>query len=291
MPVRASTVSSTVTTRFSGAIDTQRPLTFALPPPSLSLTGIDTRTAGSSPAFIPPKPPPPPPDREYLKEALNESQRFKAAKSIESVNDWNGNFLDSTGRAQAVNDLKARIKESVDRKDPEPVYIVTHSKGGEIAYSALSDPSVQQLIKDKKANVTLVTTATNADLLVDGLGKNADARLPGVKWTNVYYDPAGPRGDIFASPINVAGRNVEISKVPGVDGGVGFIGQQHSLAYQPDVMNRLVQHGDVPDPKGKRVIAISGTDPGETRSGRLSDDPSLRPAPVEEQQLTKILSR
>ena len=203
---------------------------------------------------------------------------------------WNGNFRDTAGRVQAVDDLKARIKESVDRKNPEPLYIVTHSKGGEIAYSALSDPSVQQLIKERKANVTLVTTATNAGLLVDGLGKSAEARLPGVKWTNVYYDPAGPRRDVFAAPIGVAGRNVEISKVPGIDGNVGFR-QQHSLGYQPEVMNVLVQHGDIPDPKGQRVIAISGTNIPETLSGRLSDDASLRPAPVEEKQLTKIFNR
>lgn len=179
------------------------------------------------------------------------------------MNTWQGAFGDEHGRAAAQAELQRKILEST--RNGEPVYIVTQSKGAEIAYSVLSDPNMQRLIKNRNAKVTLVTMDTNAGLLVDAPGKKAEASLPGVNWVNVHYSPPGIRGDLVGANIDIKGvQNVELSKVPGVVAGAGGPLYQHGLAYQPENVDALVANRKIPNPAGSRVIAIPGTDLGET---------------------------
>lgn len=213
--------------------------------------------------------------RQYIKEALAEAESFKAANSIESVTSWSGDFFDKKGREVAHEELKTMIKQSIEKG--EPVYIVTQSKGAEIAYSVLSEPDIKELIQVHNADVILMTLDTNKNLLVDGRRK-ATEPLNHVEWINVHYSPRGlslegARGDPFGAPIpeKLGVRNVELSEVPGVERGHGWIPQQHAFAYQPENIDALVLAGKIPSPKGSLVIAVPGTDPRETFKGRIKE--------------------
>ena len=125
-------------------------------------------------------------------------------KKIETIH-WNGDINDRPAHQKAIDDVSFQINQA--SKEGRPVVIISHSKGGLIAYeSALSlDP------KNSKSKVMLVTLNTNEHLVYDG-GSQSKALPANVNWVNFYSQPLS--GDIAKVDVNLpAGRKAgEISK-------------------------------------------------------------------------------
>ena len=107
---------------------------------------------------------------------LNARLSSSGIKKIETIH-WNGDINDRPAHQKAIDDVSFQINQA--SKEGRPVVIISHSKGGLIAYeSALSlDP------KNSKSKVMLVTLNTNEHLVYDG-GSQSKALPANVNWVN-----------------------------------------------------------------------------------------------------------